>query len=84
LALTIDKLPPSPDVYIGGVLRDSYYVGPEQSVSDRYGINGGPVRVPSTNGLPIFSSQSAIYGASFNSIAGYPTDQLTTDYWFTS
>jgi beta-lactamase superfamily II metal-dependent hydrolase len=82
---TIDKPPPNTDVYIGGVLRDSYYVGSEQSVSDRYGINGGPVKVSSTDGTsPIFTSQRAIFGSSFNSIVGYPADQLTTDYCFTS
>ena len=62
----------------------NYNILPEQSVSDDYGINGGPVHVSSTNGLPIFTSQRAIFGTSFNSIVGYPADQLTTDYWFTS
>ena len=77
-------LPSEVDVYIGGVLQESYNVPSETSVADRYGINGGPVRVVSNNGLPIFTSQRAIYKNSFNSIVGYPANQLTTEYWFTS
>ena len=72
------------NTYIGGNLVGAYSVSPASYVSPRYGINGGPVKVSSTNALPIFSSQRAIYGSSFNSIVGYPADQLTTDYWFTS
>ncbi|HMD79951.1 MAG TPA: hypothetical protein VKE92_01510, partial [Anaerolineales bacterium] len=54
------------------------------STFDRYKINNGPVKVSSTNALPIFTSQRAIFESSFNSIVGYPANQLTTDYWFTS
>jgi uncharacterized protein YxjI len=74
--------PPNTDIFIGGTLMDDYYVPPGQSISDRYGINGGPVHVVSTK--KIFTSQRAIFGSSFNSIVGYPGNQLTTDYWFTS
>ncbi len=72
------------DVTIGGVLKGKYYIPAGQTTFDRYGINGGPVHVVNTNSLPIFSSQRAIFGSSFNSIVGYPGNQLTTDYWFTS
>ena len=72
-------------VTIGGNNVGNYDVLPEQSVPDTYGINGGPVLVSSTDGTsPIFTSQRAIFGSSFNSVVGYPGDQLTTDYWFTS
>ena len=76
--------PSNVDVYIGGEITNSYYVGSEQNTSARLGINGGPVKVSSTNNQPIFTSQRSIFGSSFNSIVGYPADQLTTDYWFTS
>ncbi|HXQ36863.1 MAG TPA: hypothetical protein VN843_22825, partial [Anaerolineales bacterium] len=81
---TIDKPPDNAEVFIGGVPKGSYYVGSEETISDRYGINGGPILVSSIDNLPIFTSQRAIYLSSFNSIVGYPGDQLTTDYWFTS
>ena len=69
---------------ISGNNMDNYSIPPGFSISDRYGINGGPVKVTSTNGKDIFAGQRAIFGSSFNSIVGYPADQLTTDYWFTS
>ena len=72
------------EVTIGGIKEGSYYVYPQKFISDRYGINGGPVHVVNTAGLPILTSQRAIYGNSFNSIVGVPANQLTTEYWFTS
>ena len=72
------------NAFIGGNLAGIYGIPTEQRVSSRFGINGGPVHVVSTNGMPILSSERSIYGSSFNSIVGYPGNQLTTDYWFTS
>jgi uncharacterized protein YxjI len=72
------------DVYIGGTFREHYSIGPGQRVFPRYGINGGPVRVVSTNGVNIFASQRTRFGNSFNEVMGYSGDQLATDYWFTS
>jgi hypothetical protein len=72
------------NVLIGGNNVGHYAVPSEKSTFDRYKINNGPVKVSSTNALPIFTSQRAVFGSSFNSIVGYPANQLTTDYWFTS
>ncbi|MBK9927905.1 MAG: hypothetical protein IPP66_21745 [Anaerolineales bacterium] len=72
------------NVTIGVNPPKNYTVAPSGRITNRYGINGGPVRVRSTNGMSIFTSQRAIYGSSFNSIVGFPADQLTTEYWFTS
>jgi hypothetical protein len=72
------------ETYIGGSLTEALAVGSGQSISRSYGINNGPVHVTSTDGSNIFTSQRAIFGSSFNSIVGYPADQLTTEYWFTS
>ncbi|MBK9927900.1 MAG: hypothetical protein IPP66_21720 [Anaerolineales bacterium] len=72
------------NVTIGGNTQGNYGIGTGQRLTDRYGINGGPVRVRSTNGVNMFTSQRAIYGSSFNSIVGFPANQLTTEYWFTS
>ena len=63
---------------------NSYNIAPGGQVSDHYNVNSGPVQVVSTNGKSIFTSERAVYGNSFNSIVGYPGNQLTTDYWFTS
>ena len=74
------------DVYIGGTKMNAtpYSITPGQRVYPRYGINGGPVRVVSTNGVPIFTSERTKYKESFNEIMGYPAAQFATEYWFTS
>jgi hypothetical protein len=72
------------EVYLGnGSTPDATYDIPHgQSVLPKYKVAVGPVRVRSTNGVPIFTSQRAAYGNSFNELMGFPADQLTTDYWF--
>ncbi|MBK9925013.1 MAG: hypothetical protein IPP66_06930 [Anaerolineales bacterium] len=74
------------DVYIGGVKKNTtpYSILPGQRVFPRYGINGGPVRVASTNGVNIFASERSKYGSSFNEVLGFPSNQLDTEFWFTS
>ena len=74
------------DVYIAGNKMNAtpYSIAPGQRVFPRYGINGGPLQVVSTNGVNIFASERTKYLGSFNEVTGYPGDQLTTDYWFTS
>ncbi|MBP7740825.1 hypothetical protein KA089_01420, partial [Candidatus Woesebacteria bacterium] len=74
------------DVYIGGAKKNAtpYSIAPGQRIFPRYGVNGGPVRVVSTNGVPIFTSERTKYGNSFNEVLGIPANQLTTEYWFTS
>ena len=74
------------DVYIGGVKINTtpYSISPGGRIFPRYGINSGPVRVVSTNGVPVFASERSKYLSSFNEILGIPDNHLTTDYWFTS
>ena len=74
------------EVYIAGVKRNAtpYSIAPGQRVFLRYGINSGPVRVLSTNGVSVFASERSKYLSSFNEILGMADNQLTTDYWFTS
>ena len=74
------------DVYIGGVKKNAvpYSIAPGQRIFPRYGINAGPVHVVSTNGVDIFTSERSKFGNTFNEVMGYPANQLTTDYWFTS
>jgi len=72
------------DVYIGSGVDPvgQYPVKPGGRVTPRYGTMNGPVRVVSTNGVPIFTSERALYGGSFNEVMGYPANQFTTEYWF--
>jgi hypothetical protein len=71
-------------VKIGNNLEYTYNIPSKTATSNLYnGVVDGPVRVKSLNGTPVFTSQRAIYGNSFNELTGFPADQLTTDYWFT-
>jgi hypothetical protein len=74
------------DVYIGGVKQNvtPYQIGPGQRIFPRYGINGGPVQVVSTNGVDIFTSERTRFGETFNEVLGYPSDKAYTEFWFTS
>ena len=61
-----------------------YEIPVGQSIMPKYnGVATGQVRVKSTNGAIIFTSQRAAYGSSFNELMGLPANQLTTDYWYT-
>jgi mannan endo-1,4-beta-mannosidase len=72
-------------VTVAGNSQGTSNVPQHSSVPLSYpGLNNGPVHVVSTNAMPIFTSERAVFGNSFNSIVGYPGNQLTTDYWFTS
>ena len=73
-------------VYIAGQLKGSYVIPVGGRVTPIYdGINNGPVRVVSTNGVPIITSERAYRGPNltdFNEMMGFPANQLTTEYWF--
>jgi hypothetical protein len=70
------------DLYIGGVKKSSYVIPKGGNVTPRFALQTGPVRVVSTNGVPIFTSERTIAGDSFNEVMGYPANQFTTEYWY--
>jgi hypothetical protein len=75
----------SVDIYIGGIKKGTYSIPKGGRVTPRYaGFQGGPVRVVSTNGVKIFTSERTQYGPNdtFNEMMGYPANQFTTEYWF--
>ena len=57
---------------------------PGSACLPRDNVNSGPVHVVSTNGVGICISERSKFGQRFNEVMGYPGNQLTTDYWFTS
>jgi len=72
------------DIYIGANKMGTYSVAPGASVTPSYaGVLDGPVRVVSTNGVPVFASERALYGGSFNELMGLPTSRFASDFWFT-
>ena len=78
----------SVNVYIGGTLRGSYFLTPGQSTRQNYaGVDSGPVKVVSSNGVPIISairSAWAVNGVttSFAQLMGLPLEQLSDTYVF--
>ena len=81
--MTINVNITNTDVFIGTPKQKSYYLDNGQVVIDTYpSVLNGPVRVKSSIAQPIFTSQRAIYGNSFNELMGYPADQFATEYWF--
>jgi hypothetical protein len=70
------------DIYVCGV-KSTYTIPANGRITPRYGGTVcGPVRVVSTNGVKVFSSERVLYGTSFNEVMGFPANQLTTEYWF--
>jgi hypothetical protein len=80
-------------VYLGTSLLGSYPLGPSQSMRIDYpGVNGGPIRVVSSGGVPIIAAERIIYSdgngsvqngnhTSYYELMGFPGNQLTTEYW---
>ena len=75
-------------VTIGGVVKGSYMLTPNESKRVNYvGMDGGPVVIASTGGVPIIASERVAYfdGSAWTSFAemmGLPQAQLTTTYLF--
>jgi hypothetical protein len=77
------------EVYLGGVLKGSYALGPASSLRlDYLGADSGPLRVVSTNAsVSILAAMRVIQSVngvqtSYSEITGLPASQLTTTYWF--
>lgn len=71
------------DVYVGPARQDSYYLYNNNVLVDSYpSLLDGPVKVTSTIGENIFTSQRVTSGDSYNELMGFPANQLTTEYWF--
>ena len=75
-------------VTIGGVVQDSYVLGPSQSKRVSYaGLDKGPVKISSSGNVPIIASMRVAYfqGSAWTSFAemmGLPQAQLSTTFLF--
>jgi hypothetical protein len=76
------------DVRIAATLEGQYIFAHKSSLRQSYaGVDNGPVRVQSTNGVPIVASERVSYfnGSAWTShseLMGLPVNQLTTSYTF--
>ena len=74
-------------VTIGGVVKGSYSLAPNASQRVSYsGLNGGPVLIQSSGGVPIIASERVAYfngsaWTSFSEWMGLPKEQLDPTYW---
>lgn len=83
-------IPADVDIFAGGILVARYStaggnaIPAGEMVTPRFpNLMTGPVRVVSTNGQPLMSSQRVLYRDSFEEIQGIKPSTLTGDEWFT-
>lgn len=78
-------------ISIAGVDQETFDLGPRQTVTKTYAdVQNGPVKVVSTNLVPIITSERVKYKNStaasytgFNELMGFPESDLSDEYWFT-
>ena len=77
-------------VYIGNSNVGNYQIALNSSTRQSYpGVDNGPIRVQSTNGVPIVASERVVYSpdggitwTSYSELMGLPSNQLTNNYIF--
>ena len=77
-------------VNVGGALQGNYNTVQNSSTRSSYAsLDGGPVRMSSTNGVPIVASERVAYSpnggtmwTSYSELMGLPISQLTSSYTF--
>ncbi|MEO7839263.1 MAG: hypothetical protein ABIU06_07925 [Anaerolineales bacterium] len=90
LHLHVYNSPADVNVFVAGSPRGEYYVESKGNLKLSYtGMNNGPIKVQSLNGLPIVTSERVAYSpdggttwTSFSELMGVPSSQLTTSYTF--
>jgi hypothetical protein len=68
-------------IHIGGNIL-SYAIPPNGRIGPRLGYRTGPVRVVSTNGVNILTSQRTLYNNGVFELKGTPANQITSNYWY--
>jgi glucose/arabinose dehydrogenase len=72
------------DVILSREPMGSYTIASETSMINSYPkLMNGPVKVVSTTGEDIFVSQRSIALGGLTEVMGYPSNKLSTEYWFT-
>jgi len=73
------------EIYAGDMStpKSTHDIPPGGRVTPQYAeLMDGPVKVVSTNGVKVFTSERSLYKDSFNEVMGVPSEQLSTEYWF--
>jgi len=70
------------DVYVGGVLRGSYNIAPQQRATPLYaGLASGPVKVVSTTGGDLLVSERVTYNGTFAELPAVPEADLSSEQY---
>jgi hypothetical protein len=75
------------NVAVGGIHRGAFVLSPQTSVRTNFpSLNSAPVRIASSNGLPLVASERVIYKVnglptSFSELMALPNSQLDRIYW---
>jgi hypothetical protein len=83
----VSNSPATVHILIAGVERGTLNLPAGASLRKSFpGINGGPVKLVSDNGVPIVAAERLIYkvngvATSFTEMMGLPNSQLDTTYW---
>ena len=64
-------------VYIGTQSYGPYTVKPLETQRYKYPVDDGPVRVVSTNHVPILAALRTIWDTGYSDLMGYPVEDLT-------
>jgi hypothetical protein len=74
----------SMNISIDGIPPWNHVIKPSTALRINYaGTNNGPVKVVSTNDIPVVASQRVVYGSkSYSEMMGLPGEQLTKEYLF--
>jgi hypothetical protein len=68
------------EVYVAGVRRGTYTIGPRERVTPRYnGLLGGPVKVISRDGGELLVSERSIYNNTFAEVPAVPASELSSE-----
>ena len=68
------------EVYVAGVRRGTYIIGPKERVTPKYtGLFGGPVKVISRTGGELLVSERSIYNNTFAEVPAVPDSGLSSE-----
>jgi len=68
------------DVYVGGVLRGTYTIEPQQRATPQFaGLASGPVKVVSRTGGDLLVSERNVYNNTFSELPAMSQDQLASE-----
>lgn len=70
-------------VWFAGTEQNALFIPRSKVITPIYEDKvDGPIKIQVKNSDLLFTSQRVLYGNSFNEIMGFPSEQLTSTYWY--